>query len=130
MPNAGDTYIIELKKSHIEWGTHRYKSTRKRIYGEGYLPIPRGFAITHNIFNSNHSSGGYMCNCTSKDGHLKNVRLKAAGSYKRGDVYAKQFQGNGNLRLLGSWFKEIEAAVGDCVKITWISPTEIIIEKI
>jgi hypothetical protein len=130
MPKAGDTFTIELKKSHLEWGTHRYKYTRKRIHGEGYLPIPRPWAKSLSIFNRNHRNGGYICNCTSSDGFLKDVSLKAAGCNKRGDVYAKQFQGNGNLRIIGSWFNAIGAGVGDYVKITWISPTDIIIEKV
>lgn len=30
MPKAGDTFTIQLKKSHLEWGTHRIKHTRIR----------------------------------------------------------------------------------------------------
>mgnify|MGYP007051644621 CR=1 FL=1 len=130
MPNAGDTFIVELKRSHLEWGTHRYTNTRNRIYGEGYLPIPRPHARSLSIFNSNHRSGGYICSCTSADGYLRDVTLKATGCNERGDVYAKQFQGRGNLRLLGEWFNAIGAAVGDCIRITWTSPTNIFIEKI
>lgn len=130
MPSAGDTFTIELKKSHLEWGIHRYKFTRKRIHGEGYLPIPRSRAKAFSIFNSNHRNGGYICNCSSADGFLNNVSLKATGSNKRGDVYAKQFQGNGNLRILGNWYNAIGAVVGDHIKLTWISPTDIIIERI
>lgn len=40
MAKAGDYYTITLKKSHLDWGTHRYTGTREEIPGEGYIPIP------------------------------------------------------------------------------------------
>ena len=37
MPKAGDRFIVEIKPSHLGWGTHRYTDTRDPIYGEGYM---------------------------------------------------------------------------------------------
>ncbi|EKN69290.1 hypothetical protein BABA_10521 [Neobacillus bataviensis LMG 21833] len=130
MPNAGDFFITTLQKSHLEWGTHRYTGTRDIIYGEGYLQIPRKDAKAIGIYNSNHSSGLNTFNCNSADGFLSNVPLKASGSMAAGDVYAKQFQGSGNLQLLGGWFHHVGAKKGDRVKVTWTSPTDIEIEKL
>lgn len=64
------------------------------------------------------------------DGYLRDVSLKAAGGSKAGDIHAKQFQGNGNLQLLGDWFNYVNAVVGDRVRITWLTSTDIEIEKI
>jgi hypothetical protein len=35
MAKSGDYYVITLKKTHIEWGTHRYTGSRGDILGEG-----------------------------------------------------------------------------------------------
>ena len=49
MAKSGDYYVITLKKTHIEWGTHRYTGSRGDILGEGYLPIPRNIPILNEI---------------------------------------------------------------------------------
>ena len=54
MAIVGDTYTVELKNAHLEWGIHRYKYTRNRIYGEGYIQIPRSHARRLAIYNSNN----------------------------------------------------------------------------
>lgn len=132
MPNAGDYFIVELKPSHVNWGTHRNTDTRQPIDGEGYIPIPLAQARSLGIYNSNHSHTGLgynLFNCTSADGYFAGV-LKAAGSKESGDNYAKQFEGNGDLKALGRWFSRCSAQVGDLVKVSWTSPTEIIIELV
>ncbi|MDN4066671.1 hypothetical protein QYF50_02095 [Paenibacillus vini] len=130
MPAAGHTFITTLKRAHLEWGTHRYTSSRGVVYGEGYLQIPKRYAKRFGIFNSNHPTALYTYNCNSVDGFLSNAILMASGSSEAGDIYAKQFQGRGNLRLIGNWFNHVNAVVGDRVRITWVSPTDIEIEKI
>ena len=130
MPRAGDYFIVELKRSHIDWGNHRYTDTRDPIDGEGYIPIPVNYARRFGIYNSNHSNTGLgynLFNCISSDGYFEGV-LKAAGSKEAGDIYAKQFEGSGDLKALGRWFSEYGARVGDQVKVQWVSPTDIIIE--
>lgn len=129
MPKAGDFFITTLKKAHLEWGTHRHTSSRGIIYGEGYIQISRDVAKSIGIYNSN-KGGVHTFNCNSTDGFLSNVTLKASGSMTAGDVYAKQFQGSGNLRLIGDWFHHVNARIGDRVKVTWKSPTDIEIEKL
>lgn len=61
---------------------------------------------------------------------LRNVTIMASGSSSAGHTLAKQFQGRGNLRLLGDWFHHINATVGDRIRITWTSSTDIEIERI
>lgn len=130
MPKSGDYFIVELKPSHVDWGNYRYTDTREAIDGEGYIPIPLPQARSLGIYNSNykHTGLGYnLFNCTSADGHFDGV-LKAAGSKESGDVYAKQFEGNGDLKALGRWFRKCGAKVGDRVKVLWTSPNDIVIE--
>jgi len=130
MPNAGDAYTITLKKTHLEWGTHRYTSSRGMIYGEGYLPIPANIAQRFNIYNSNNPSAVNVYSCSSSDGFLQNVQLKAGGATMAGDVYAKNLHGSGNLQVLGDWFHHVGAVIGDRVEVCWNSPTDIVITRI
>ena len=58
------------------------------------------------------------------------MQLKSAGSRKGGSIYAKQLQGNGDLKLLGRWFRHINAQVGDQIRVMWTSPNDIIVERI
>lgn len=130
MPNIGDSFITILKKAHLEWGIHRYTSSRGLIYGEGYLQIPANIARQLQIFNSNQLGAITNYTCSSVDGFLQDVILKASGCSSAGNIYAKQFQGSGNLKVLGDWFSHIDAIIGDRIKITWINNISIEIEKI
>lgn len=130
MPNAKDTYITTLKKAHLEWGTHRYTGSRDLIYGEGYLQLPLKTARQFGIYSSNVAGSNNIFTCSSTDGFLKNVQLKAAGSTGENYQYAKQFHGNGDLKIIGRWYEHIGAKVGDRVKISWTTPTNMIIEKL
>jgi len=129
MPRNGDRFITTLKKAHLEWGSHRHTLTRGIVYGEGYLQIPSHIARSLNITNSNSSNNNeYSCN--TSDGFLSNVLLKSTGCSSGGSIYAKQFQGRKNLKLLGTWFNHINAQIRDEVQIDFISPTEILLTKI
>jgi hypothetical protein len=130
MANTGDTFITTLKQTHLEWGSHRYTNSRGIVYGEGYLQIPAREARRINITNSNLINGNTVYTCDSNDGFLNNVLIKATGCCKAGDIFAKQFHGKGNLRLLGDWFNHISAVVGDQIEIKWLSPTKILITKL
>lgn len=134
MANTGDTYIITLRKSHLEWGTHRYTNSRNQIYGEGYIPIPADYAYSYELLNSNGTGyrdvlGKNIFYCESADGLFKGV-LRAQGCREAGDKYAKQFSGDGNLKSLGTWFAQIGAVVGDRIRVSWVSPTAIVIERV
>jgi hypothetical protein len=129
MAVAGNSYVVELKPSHLGWGTVRHTNTRRIIPGEAYIHIPANIARSFGLYNSNnHQTGlGYnVFNCVSTDGFFSG-ELKSAGNYRKGAVYAKQFQGKGDLKALGRWFTHINAQVGDHVEVTWTSPTDITI---
>lgn len=125
MPNIGDSYVITLKKAHLEWGTHRHTSTRGHVYGEGYIQIPSQYAQNYNITNSNHPTANNLYDCSSTDGFLSNEKLKAAGCSGQGGFFAKQFQGNGNLQVIGRWYAQVNAKIGDEIHVYFKSPTTI-----
>lgn len=133
MASTGDSYTVELRETHLDWGNYRNTMTRNRIDGEGYIPIPLHEAMRINIYNSNFAGNrlGYnLFRCRSADGFFDDIVLKAAGNKERGDIYAKQFQGNGDLKALGKWYSYCSAKPGDVVKVTWESPADIVIELI
>lgn len=134
MAQVGDSYIVEIKKPHLEWGSYRHTESRDIIYGEGYIQIPAQVSYSFKLFNSNNPNTGLgynLFNCTSLDGKFQGI-LKSAGSQgpEEKRVFAKQFQGNGDLQAIGSWYQACGAEVGDEVKVTWTSPTDIVIEFI
>lgn len=134
MAKAGGTFTIILKQPHLNWGSYRYTNSRGVVYGEGYIPIPAKDAYRLGLLNSNGTNGQDILgqnifHCSSVDGHY-NGYLKAQGNQGGDYNYAKQFAGNDDLKAIGDWYYAVGANVGDRVKVTWISSTEIQIEKI
>lgn len=133
MPITGDSFITTLQRPHLEWGSYRHTSSRGVIYGEGYLQIPINEARRIGIYNSHALGRPGVTNvytCSSVDGFLRDIELKATGCIRAGYIYAKQFHGSGDLKLLGDWFNSVNAVENDMVEIRWLSPTHIEIEKI
>lgn len=133
MAIAGNTYTEQLQPSHLGWGNHRYTNTRDIIYGEGYIHLPKAYAKAFDIFNSNHSTTGLGYNlfhASSIDGFLNNVLLLAQGCSTAGDIYAKQFSVQGNLKIIGTWYASQNATTNNSVRVTWTSPTDIRLEII
>ena len=56
--------------------------------------------------------------------------LKASGCSRAGNIFAKQFHGSSDLKVLGDWFHHINASIGDRIKILWVTPTDITIERL
>lgn len=136
MPKKGDWYEVPLEHSPVDWGDGaRRTQTRTPRKEEGYVPIPKRYARKFQIVNINgvisrtDTLGLNLFNCSSADGLLDGV-VKAAGCSQKGDPYAKQFQGNGNLRLIGRWLIQRKAKVGDIVRVEWDSPTKIMFTHI
>lgn len=134
MANTGDSYVIELKESHLAWGTYRNTLSRTPRRGEAYLPIPIRYARRYSIYNSNGTHGADIVgenifHCISADGFL-DADFKAQGSSDEGVIYAKQFSVHNDLTALGNWYRQVGARPGDEVRVVWLSPTEIEIELI
>lgn len=131
MPHTGNYFIATLSKTHLGWGTYRRTLSRPRINNEAYIPIPskdaKAFNIT-NLHNLKIQSNVYKF--STSDGFIKNNELKASGSSKRGVMYAKNLHGYKDLKLLGTWFVNIQAKIGDQIKVEFISPTEILLTKL
>ncbi len=133
MAKAGDTFTITLKEPHLAWGSYRYTNSRGIVYGEGYIPIPASDSYRIGTLNSNGTNGQDVLGknifrCKSADGHYSGY-LKAQGN-QDDYQFAKQFSGNDNLKAIGDWYYAIGACVGDRIKVTWTSPTDIVIEKL
>lgn len=135
MPAAGSTFTTTLQRAHMEWGNYRHTNSRGIIYGEGYLQIRSADALRLGIYNSNYTGrqdvlGINVFNCSSTDGFLNNILVKAGGCVTAGDVYAKQLHGSGDLQVFGDWYCHINANIGDVIRVTWITNTDILVERI
>lgn len=131
MPHTGNYYIATLKKTHVRWGTHRTTLSRPKIKDEGYIPIPSKYAKAFNITNVNNLKiRSNIYKFSTSDGFFKDEKLKASGSSVAGNIYAKNLHGNNNLKLLGIWFKNIQATIGDQIKVEFVSPEEILLTKL
>ncbi len=127
MPKKGDSFIVILKSAHLGWGTYRHTDTRDPIYGEGYIQIPRKYAESFHIYNVNQPGANTRYFCTAVNGYFSGVLL-AQGCSKAGDVYAKQFAEEGNLKGIGSWYKSVGAVEGGKVRVTFTSFNSLAIE--
>lgn len=114
MPTPDDEYIVEIKPSHIDWGRYRYTNSRDEIAGEAYVKIPRREAKRLNI------KRGDLYTAIFKDG-FPSFTVRAAGNSFAGDIYPKQFQGDGDLKAFGYWYEKVGAQVGDCVRVKFIA---------
>ena len=134
MANTGDFYEVELKKTHIKWGTYRYTETRASIEGEGYIPIPKSYAEKYTLLNSKgtHGEDVYgknLFNCVSADGLFHGV-LRAQGNTGAGEPFAKQFSGDHDLRAIGTWYSQVGAHEGTIIRVEWVTPKDIVISVV
>lgn len=133
MAKTGDKYSIRLKESYLNWGEYRKPTNRNMIKGEGYIPIPSDKAEEFNIYNSNNSKTGLGYNkfyANSDDGFLDNVVLLAQGCSEKGDIYAKQFSVEGDLKKIGSWYKCMGATTANSVEVKWLDSQNILLKII
>ena len=129
MAIAGQTFTVEIKPSHLGWGTYRNTTSREPIYGEGYIKIPKRYAERFGIFNDNHPTANPRYTCTAVNGNFRGTLL-AQGCSSAGDIYAKQFAEEGNLKGIGTWYRSVNAQVGGEVRITFTSSNSLTIEYI
>ena len=133
MPKAGDSYEVILKEPHLGWGDYRKTLSREPVDGEAYIPIPADRARAFRILNSNGTPGRdvfgeNLFHCKSSDGFYSGT-IRAQGSKEAGNIYAKQFSEDKNLKAIGDWYKKVGASVGDKVLVEWTSATDITITK-
>lgn len=126
MAIKGTSFVTQLKKAHLEWGTHRYTSSRGFVYGEGYLQIPSNVADNYNITNNKNQSQSAVYKFSTSDNFYIDEELLASGNQSEKE-FAKQFQGNGDLKLLGAWFAHVNAEEGDEVLVEFIEQNEILL---
>ncbi|WP_348824774.1 hypothetical protein [Flavobacterium aestuarii] len=129
MPNPGDFFVTILKQAHLQWGEYRHTNSRGIQIGEAYLQIPSKIAYDFEITNNNSDARSAEYGFSTSDGFITNGKLLASGNQYKPE-YAKQFEGSGNLKLLGDWFSDIDAQIDDQIEIRFISPTEILLTKL
>lgn len=134
MAERGQFFVITLSEAHLDWGIYRRSASRNPREGEAYIPIPRNDAMALHIYNSNKTEhedilGVNLFRYQTADGTAMGL-LKAQGCSTKGDVFAKQFSEAGDLRSIGTWLESVQAHVGDQIKVTFLSPTDILLEKI
>lgn len=129
MPKAGDSFVVEVLDIHVGWGTYpkRRSPTRSSTPGEGYIKIPKPEAIKFNIFNSNMMGANTLYSVTTKNGCPIEEMLLAQGCSQQGDIYAKQFSAQGNLKAIGGWYASVHAQPGGHVEVCFTSPTSLTI---
>ena len=71
MAQAGDTYQVKLKETHLNWGTYRNPTNREPVEGEAYIKIPRRYAVQYSIYNSPEGLGSNLFIVSSRDGIMK-----------------------------------------------------------
>ena len=101
------------------------------IEGEGYIAIPKSYAVRYNIFNSNNQQTGLGYNefiASTADGFIQNEVLLAQGSNTAGDPYAKNFAVKGDLKRIGSWYANCGVTDDSSVRVTFTSPTNVLLE--
>lgn len=114
-------YYVQIKDAHIHWGERRKTTTRKIHKKESYIAIPASYAYEYNIRK------GEVYRCTCDSGQV--YELKAAGSQSKRD-FAKQFEGNGSLKVLYDWYESNNAKEGDYVVVSVYDDKTIKIEYI
>jgi len=130
MAKTGDSFEVTLKKTHVGWGTYRKTASRGPVYNEGYFPIPAKVAVSLNITNLHNTKQSNIYKVSTNDSFLKDQYLKASGNTKKGGIYAKNMHGNGDLKLLGTWYSHAGITAGDKLKIEFTAPFEILLTKI
>lgn len=123
MPNPGDFYTVSIKQSHLDWGGHRYTDTREKIEGEAYVKIPKEYAIRYDIMLGN-------CYIATFSDGFESFPIRAAGNSSAGDPYAKQFQGDGDLKAFGRWYTHVKAEIGDDICVTFLDQNTVNFELI
>ncbi|MDT2757990.1 hypothetical protein P7G51_11415 [Enterococcus asini] len=127
MPNAGDYYEIELKNTHLNWGTYRKTASRERITGEHFIPVPRAESKRLGIYNKIKGTGvgNNEFYARSADGYYSGM-VKISGNNEQGDSHGKNIAESGNLKGFHDWFVAMNMKVGTRIRVEWISSTEIL----
>lgn len=116
-------FSVTIKPSHMNWGEYRHTQSRTRRADEGYVQIPKEYAVRYGILRGNTYRAVFA------DG-FPSFQARAAGNTEKGDPYAKQFQGDGDLRAFGRWYASVNAQLGDQVAITFIDENTVLFELV
>ena len=127
MPVAGDSYIVEVKPSHIDWGKYRNPTNREPIDGESYVKIPSEYAKKFKIKRGDRFVARFSNGYPSME-----IKASGNGPCEAGIQYAKQFEGvgAGACKAFTPWYRLCNTRVGDAISVKFISSTEILFTKL
>jgi len=121
MPKAGDSYVVQIHPSHIDWGDKpRNPTNRPIIIGESYVAIPVKYARMYDILRGSTYRASFTNGSPS-------IKIKAAGNGTNDGTYAKQFEGigHGACKAFSPWYYSCGAKVGDSVLVEFTSETTV-----
>lgn len=91
---------------------------------------PGGFDVIARCQNCHSNYEWYkgdQFTATFADG-FPSFAARAAGNSTAGDILAKQFQGDGDLKAFGRWYANSGAEIGDTVRVTFTAPDVVLFE--
>lgn len=128
MPNTGDRFITN---TYQYWGTYdpkRLSTSRVTELDEAYIVIPKYVAEQFSIYMSNKIGANTSYEAYDDQGNFI-CTLKAQGCSTKGDVFAKQFAGKGNLKALSSWILINKITDADTIEVEFLSPYSLKLTK-
>jgi hypothetical protein len=115
MPKKGDKFQTNTYQNWGEYNPKRISHSRHPEQDEAYITIPKQFAKQFDIRMSNDPDANTDYKAHDSKGNLI-CTLKAQGCSTKGDVFAKQFAGNGDLSALRSWILENKVNDNDTIE--------------
>ena len=121
MPKSGDSYIVTIHPSHVDWGDKsRNPTNRSKIKDETYVAIPVEYARKYDLFRGSTYNASFTNGSPS-------ISIKSAGNGTSDGEYGKQFEGIGlgACKAFTPWYTSCGAQVGDRVLVEFTSSTDV-----
>ena len=129
MPKAGDKFQTNTYQHWGEYNPKRSSPSRLPEQDETYIVIPKQFAQQFDIRMSNDPDANTDYTAYDDQGDLI-CTLKAQGCSTKGDVFAKQFAGKGDLSALRSWILKNNIADTDNIEVEFLSTNSLKLSKV
>lgn len=129
MPKAGDRFRTNTYQKWGEYSPKRFSYSRSTELNEAYIVIPKFYAELFSIYMSNKIGANTDYDAYDDEGQFIYV-LKAQGCSTKGDVYAKQFSGSGNLTALQNWIANKGITDADTIEVEFLSSNSLKITKV
>lgn len=129
MPKAGDKFRTNTYQKWGEYSPKRFSPSRSYEPDESYIVIPKFFAEIFSIYMSNKRDANTCYEAYDDKGEFICV-LKAQGCSTKGDIFAKQFAGKGNLKALNPWILKNGVTDADTIEVEFLSSAALKLSKV